>query len=355
MELKLKSLIGEKNRMNHGLQIQENYSLRNYNTFNIDVSAARFVELISDDDIKKFVSQVKVLQPIYILGGGSNVLFLNDFRGLVVSIATKRIQKIDETESSIDLECAAGETWNDVVSFCVKNNYYGIENLVLIPGTVGAAPIQNIGAYGVEIKDILINVEGFDLDSKKLLTFTNKECEFNYRSSIFKTKLNGKFLITKVRVRLSKEKKYQLNYRALNEKFGNQNIESISIQDVANYIKQIRLEKLPDHTKLGNAGSFFKNPEIDIEHLEELKKQFKGIVYFAAATGNYKIAAGWLIEECGFKGKRIGNVSCYEKQALVIVNHGGATGNEIKEYAEKIQSAVKDKFRISLIPEVNII
>lgn len=354
MELKLKLLIGEENKMSASLQILNNYSLKHYNTFNVDVNAARFVELISENDIETFINQINSLQPVLILGGGSNILLLNDFQGLVARMSTKGIKNISETENTVDLECAAGENWNDVVSFCVENDFYGIENLALIPGTVGATPIQNIGAYGVEIKDVLINVEGFDLDSRKLLTFNNKECEFGYRTSIFKTKLKGAFLITKVRIRLSKQKKYQLNYRALNEKFGNTDVEQISIRDVAGFIKQIRQEKLPDHKAYGNAGSFFKNPEIEADNLEELKKQFDGIVYFAA-KGNFKIAAGWLIEECGFKGKRIGNVSCYDKQALVIVNHGGASGLEIIEYAGKVQSAVKKKFGINLVPEVNIV
>lgn len=341
--------------MNSGLRILENYSLKNYNTFNIDVKASHFIELSSLEDIEESTNLFNDHNRILFLGGGSNILLLNDFEGLAVHISSKGIGKIEETDSFVELECAAGEVWDDVVNYCVKNNYYGIENLALIPGTIGASPIQNIGAYGVEIKDVITYVEGYDLQTNKLLTFTSEECEFDYRSSIFKTKLKGRFLITKVRIRLSKEKKYHLNYRALSEKFGHLAKEQIEICDVANYVKQIRLEKLPDHKILGNAGSFFKNPEVDSFKIEELKKHYKGIVTFATTTGTYKIAAGWLIEQCGFRGKRIGNVSCYEKQALVIVNHGDATGKEIIEYSELVQKTVNDKFGISLVPEVNII
>lgn len=341
--------------MSSKLLVKENYSLKNYNTFNLDTIAKRFIELKDDEEIKYFVQSEFVKDKILILGGGSNLLLLNDFDGIVVHLSNKGIRVITESVEDVIIECAAGEIWDDVVSFCVSNKFYGIENLALIPGTIGAAPIQNIGAYGVEIKDVLVSVEGFDLISREKRILAVSECELDYRSSIFKTKLKGRFLITKVKLRLSKRKHLHLNYRALNEKFGRGPVNQISIDDVSSYIKKIRTEKLPDNKILGNAGSFFKNPEVSPEQLSELKKQHSDIVSFATTAGTYKIAAGWLIEECGFKGKRIGNVSCYEKQALVIVNHGGATGKEIKEYSERIQGAVKNKFGINLTPEVNII
>ena len=341
--------------MSSKLLIKENHSLRNYNTFNLDTTAKRFIELTNNEEIEYFIESEFVKDRILILGGGSNLLLLNDFDGIVAHLSNKVICIIKDSVEDVIIECAAGEIWDDVVSFCVKNKFYGIENLALIPGTIGAAPIQNIGAYGVEIKDVLVSVEGFDLITREKRILTVDECEFDYRSSIFKTKLKGRFLISKVKLRLLRKKKFHLNYRALNEKFGKRPVDKISIEDVSSYVKNIRMEKLPDYKVYGNAGSFFKNPEVSHEQLSELKKLHNDIVSFATTAGTYKIAAGWLIEECGFKGKRIGNVSCYEKQALVIVNHGGATGKEIKEYSERIQGAVKNKFGINLTPEVNII
>lgn len=337
------------------LVFSENHSLKSYNTFNVDVMAAKFAELKSAQDAESFIGLFPKNEQILFLGGGSNLLLLNDFDGLVVHLVSQGIRTVEETEDSVVIECEAGEIWDDVVNFCVANQFYGIENLALIPGTVGASPIQNIGAYGVEIKDVLVSVKGFNLNSREHHIFENSACEFDYRSSIFKTKLRGEFLITKVNLRLSKRKKFQLNYRALNEKFGKKTINEIRIEEVADYIKKIRNEKLPNPNQLGNAGSFFKNPEVEHDKLSELRREHPGIVAFATVSGTYKLAAGWLIEECGFKGKRIGNVSCYEKQALVIVNHGGATGKEIKEYSEMIQTAVKNKFDVNLVPEVNII
>ncbi|OGU64496.1 MAG: UDP-N-acetylmuramate dehydrogenase [Stygiobacter sp.] len=341
--------------MNSELLIKEDYSLRDYNTFNLDTTAKKFIELKDDDEIEYFIQSEFLKEGILILGGGSNLLLLNDFNGIVAHLSNKGIRVLNESVEDVIVECEAGEIWDDVVSFCVENKFYGIENLALIPGTIGAAPIQNIGAYGVEIKDVLVSVEGFDLISREKRVLTVAECELDYRSSIFKTTLKGRFLISKVKLRLSRKKKFHLNYRALNEKFGKRSVDQISIEDVSSYIKKIRTEKLPDYKILGNAGSFFKNPEVSPEQLAELKKEHHDIVSFATTAGTYKLAAGWLIEECGFKGKRIGNVSCYEKQALVIVNHGGATGKEIKEYSERIQGAVKNKFGINLTPEVNII
>lgn len=341
--------------MTSGLKKVKNYSLKKYNTFGIDCMATQFMQLYSQEEIASFVMNYNENEPTLIIGGGSNILLLNDFKGLVVHVATKGMKVVEETDIDVILECSSGEVWEDVVSYCINNHYYGIENLTLIPGTIGASPIQNIGAYGVEIKDVLYSVEGYDLVSKEILTYYNHNCQFDYRSSIFKTKLKGRFLITKVCIKLSRQKKFHLNYRALNEKFGKYPDDSLNIAEVADYVRKIRKEKLPDHNVLGNAGSFFKNPEVDTEKLEELKKQYKGIVSFATANGLHKIAAGWLIEECGFKGKRIGNVSCYDKQALVIVNHGNASGREVKEYSELVQNAVNKKFCINLIPEVNII
>lgn len=335
--------------------IKDNAPLKKYNTFNLDVKCSKFVEVSSSEDIDKIIGNIDRNKSILILGGGSNILLLNDFSGLVIRIISKGIKIVNETKSTVDLLCAAGEIWDDVVTFCIENQFYGIENLALIPGTIGAAPIQNIGAYGVELKDVLVSVAGIELNSKEKLILSNTECEFDYRSSIFKTKLKGKFLITAVILRLNKDKKFQFSYRALSEKFGKLETNEIDIKEVADFIKKTRMEKLPDHTLYGNAGSFFKNPEINQMKFEELRNKFKNIVWFSTSEGKYKLAAGWLIEECGLKGKRIGNVSCYEKQALVIINHGKATGKEIKEFSETVQKAVLDKFGIQLRPEVNFI
>lgn len=338
------------------LSVVENSSLKNHNTFNLDVNAKRLITISRDDDYSELINFLdESNEPKFFLGGGSNILLLNDFPGSVVHLATKGIKIASETVDSIELQCEAGELWDDVVSYAVSRKYYGIENMALIPGTIGAAPIQNIGAYGSEIKDVLVSVTGIDLITKETKTLTNADCEFDYRSSIFKTALKGRFLIKSVLLRLSKKKKFLLNYRALKEKFGHKSEENISIEKVAEYIKRIRNEKLPDIKTLGNAGSFFKNPEISKLQLNELKEEFPKIISFSTTIGTYKVAAGWLIEECGFRGKRIGDVSCYSRQALVIVNHGNATGTEIIEYASQIQSAVKAKFNIVLTPEVNII
>ena len=338
------------------LIIQENISLKPYNTFGVNVKAKYFTSIQSEKKIleilksKRFGSMEKL-----ILGCGSNILFTKDYEGLIIHFVGKGISVVEEDDNSVLIESSAGELWNDLVSFCVEKKYYGIENLSLIPGTVGAAPVQNIGAYGIEVKDILESVEGIFLESREKKSFKKKECKLDYRNSIFKNELKNKFIITKVRIRLQKEKNFNLNYRALKDYLGKANKEKLTIRRVRETINKIRTSKLPDPQRFGNAGSFFKNPEVPEEKFLELKKDFEETVFFKVDRNKYKIPAAFLIEKCGFRGKRIGNVATFNQQALVIINMGTATGDEIKKFSELIQSEVREKFGIELVPEVNIL
>lgn len=337
------------------MNLQKNYSLKNLNTFGVDVNAKLFLEINSEEElIEFFTSPLSKREPILIIGGGSNILFTKDFNGIVIKYSKRGINIISESSGEVMVEANAGELWDDLVAYAVKNKFYGIENLTLIPGTVGAAPIQNIGAYGVELKDVLSTVEYFDLRDQSIKKIPNKECRFAYRDSIFKNELKGKFLITKIVLKLSKEKKINLSYKSLSEELAKYPQNEISIELVSETIKKIRESKLPDPKLLGNAGSFFKNPEIDTDSFNTFIKEFPDAIFYKQEN-RYKISAGWLIEKCGFKGMRIGNVGSYEKQALIVVNHGNATGSEIKDFADKIVYEVKNKFDVQLFYEVNII
>lgn len=338
------------------LKIEENKSLKTFNTFGVDVKAKYFTSVASEKEIleilhsKRFGTMDKL-----ILGGGSNILFTKNYDGLVIHYVEKGIRLVEENEKYAIIESSAGEVWNDLVSYCVDNKYYGIENLSLIPGTVGAAPIQNIGAYGVEIKDVFESLDGINLKTGEKKSFKRNECKFDYRDSIFKQELKGKFFVTKVRLRLNKEKNFNLNYRALKDYLGKANKEKLTINKVRETVNKIRMSKLPDPERFGNAGSFFKNPEVSEEKFLELKRDYEETVFFKLDRNKYKIPAAFLIEKCGFKGKRIGNVATYNRQALVIINMGSASGDEIKSFSEQIQFEVKEKFGIDLNPEVNII
>ena len=252
------------------------------------------------------------------------------------------------------VESSAGEKWNDFVTYCVEKGFYGVENLSLIPGTVGAAPIQNIGAYGVELKDVFESLEGILIDTGEKRIFNKHDCQFDYRNSIFKKQYKNNILITKVLFRLKREGKFNFNYRAFQSylKPGDKN--KLTLREVSELVKKIRRDKLPNPQKYGNAGSFFKNPEVDAQKIHELQERFADLVHFKVEDDKYKIAAGWLIEKCGFRGKNIGKVGTYKKQALVIINFGDATGEEIKIFSESIQKAVLNKFGVNLTPEVNI-
>ena len=336
--------------------IIENYSLRDLNTFGLDVKASYFVEIKSISDIKKLL---ELKSPEYskslVLGLGSNILFTKDFDGLVIKNSLQEIEIEDERENEVFIKAGGGIIWDDLVNYCVENSYWGIENLSLIPGTVGAAPVQNIGAYGVELKDVFYSLNGIYLDDGKSQTFSKEESQFGYRSSLFKKELKNKFLITNIILRLSKRPALRLNYRELKKKFESREENKITLREIRNSVIEIRKNKLPDPVELGNAGSFFKNPIISNNELINLQKHFKDIVYFKIDNKHSKISAGWLIEKCGLKGFRKENVGTYPKQALIIVNYGKATGKEIYEFSQKIQLKVKDKFGVLLEPEVNIL
>ena len=321
--------------------IKENFSIKNYNTFGIDVKAKYFVEASNENEAIEALRQPEFSSiPKFILGEGSNVLFIRDYVGVILRLVSSGIKILDENESSALVEAEAGETWDDLVNFCVNNNFYGIENLSLIPGTVGAAPVQNIGAYGAEFENVFDSLDGFFIVNGEKKSFNKDQCKFGYRDSIFKNELKEKF---------------NLNYRAFQDYLSAEEKEKVTLQEVSALVKKIRLSKLPDPHKLGNAGSFFKNPEVKGKKLSELKKRFNDLVFFKIENDAYKIPAGWLIEKCGFKGKKIGNVGTYKNQALVIVNYGNANGEEVQKFAFKIQQAVFEKFGVEIIPEVNIL
>ncbi len=336
------------------MNLYENYPLKHLNTFNIDVKAKYFIEIFNESELSELQKEIKSKKNVLVLGAGSNILFTKDYDGVIIKYKSSEIKVLTEYENNIIIQADAGVIWDDLVSYTVENNYYGIENLSLIPGTVGAAPVQNIGAYGTEISSVIDYVEGYFLDKFEKKIFYRDECLFNYRDSIFKKELKNNFIITSVVLRLKKEKELNISYRDIQNYFKGRNYDSISIQEVRNAVINIRKSKLPDFTKFGNAGSFFKNPEINFTHLELLKREYPDIP-FHQINDNYKIPAAWLIEKCGYKGKRKGNTGTFEKQALVIINYGNATGDEIKNFADEIKEAVKNKFNIELEYEVNIV
>ena len=337
------------------MEILKNYDLTEFNTFHIKASAKFFFEAKNDNDLKELFEsfEFKNSEKLFI-GGGSNILFTKNFDGMVILNRLKGIEVIKENNENVFVKSMGGEWWNDLVNFTVEQGYWGIENLALIPGTVGATPVQNIGAYGVELKDLLENVDAYEIETGEKKIFTKEECEFGYRDSVFKGKLKGQYFISAIILKLSKVENKNVRYRALQEYLDKNNIEVKGVKDISNAVTEIRKSKLPDPKILGNAGSFFKNIFIDKEKLEELQKIYPGIPYFEEID-NIKIPAGWLIEQCGWKGKRIGNVGVHDKQALVLVNHGGATGEGIKNLAYEIIDSVYQKFGLTLTPEVNLI
>ena len=344
------------------MQIKSNFSLKSCNTFGIDVTARLFVEVKDITELRSIITSAEYQNiPKFILGGGSNILFTGDFKGMVIKIAMKGIKVIKEDTSNVWVRAGAGEIWHEFVTYCIENNFTGIENLSLIPGLVGAAPIQNIGAYGVEVKEVFEELQGLSIEEGNEQIFTSAECAFGYRDSVFKNELKDKFVVTSVTLKLNKKPKFNVSYGAIKEVLKEMNVREISARALGEAVCQIRRSKLPDPSEIGNAGSFFKNPEIDLStqagrsFFEEIKKQYADIVSYPLKNGNIKIPAGWLVERSGWKGKRIGNTGTYKDHALVLVNYGGATGNEIKEAAMKIQDSVKKKFGITLKNEVNVI
>ena len=337
------------------MNILENISLKDYNTFGIDAKAQSFVEITSLLQLQKAL-ELTAYPTYFILGGGSNLLLTKDIDALVLYIALKGISIVEENDNEVVIKAMAGENWHELVLWTLENGYGGLENLSLIPGNVGTAPIQNIGAYGVELKDLFVSCEAMHLNSRELVEFEHGDCEFGYRDSVFKNAKKGQYVITSVKLRLTK-KDHNLStaYGAIEQELQRQQIIYPTIRDISKAVISIRQQKLPDPKQIGNSGSFFKNPVIGQKAFEKLQKKFPDIPHYRIDTDNVKVPAGWLIEQCGFKGKRIGDAAVHEKQALVLVNHGAATGTEILELAQDIQKVVKKNFKIELTPEVNII
>jgi len=337
------------------MKIERNYDLTELNTFGIVAKAKFFTEIKSEHDFWELVktSEFKNNQKLF-LGEGSNVLFTKDFDGLAILNKLKGIEILKEDAENVWLKAMGGEKWNDLVSFSVEKGYWGLENLSMVPGTVGAAPVQNIGAYGSEVKDVLEDVEAMDIENEKKKIFTNKECQFDYRDSIFKNELKGKYFITAVVFKLNKKANKNAAYKALQDYLKENKIEIKNSRDVSEAIAEIRRSKLPDPKILGNAGSFFKNVYVDIDKLLEIELQYPDIPSFEE-KGMIKIPTAWLIEQCGWKGKRVGSVGVHIKQALVLINYGGATGQEVLDLANQIIDSVHKKFGINLTLEVNLI
>jgi UDP-N-acetylmuramate dehydrogenase len=337
------------------IKILENYDLKSINTFGVPATAKYFTEINSEEELQElFQSNIFRENKKLVLGGGSNILFTKDFNGLVILNKLKGMEILEEDKESVLIRAMAGEVWHDLIEFAVGKGYWGIENLSLVPGSVGAAPMQNIGAYGEELKNTLVNVETFSLETGDKRVFSTDECALGYRDSIFKNSLKGKYFISAITVKLSKKEKKNISYKILREYLESNKIEVKNPKDISDAVSAIRRSKLPDPKVLGNAGSFFKNVFVTKEELERLQKDFPDIKFFEEVD-TVKIPAAWLIESLGWKGYREGNVGVHEKQALVLVNYGGATGDEVKNLAEKIIDSVAVKFGLKLSPEVNLI
>jgi UDP-N-acetylmuramate dehydrogenase len=337
------------------LNIQKDISLKIYNTFGIDVNARYFCEIRTIYDLQNLVlSEIFENNPCLILGEGANILFTKNFDGLVIKPVFKGIEIVDETETEIFINVQAGENWHEFVMHCCESKWNGLENLAYIPSSVGASPIQNIGAYGVEIKDVLDSLEAFNLETHDLEIFENSDCKFDYRESVFKHEYKGKYMICSVTFRLSKIPKFNTNYAAVNDELKRMNVSELTAKTIAEAITNIRKTKLPEISEIGSAGSFFKNPTVSQDLYESLKTQFPNIVAYSTDSG-MKLAAGWLIEQAGWKGFREGNAGVHTQQALVLVNYGHATGEEILNLAKRIIDSVKSTFGVELTPEVNIL
>ena len=336
--------------------IQENFSLQQYNTFGVAVFAHFFVEVKNTDQLETVLdwygSQKKM--PLLILGAGSNVLFTKDFQGLVLKLSLNGREVIEERGNNVLVQAAAGENWHDFVSWTVKKGWGGLENLSLIPGNVGTAPMQNIGAYGVEQERFFMGLKALDIKRREVRIFTKSDCSFGYRNSIFKQQEKGNWMILSVAYVLQKKPVLHLEYGAIKAVLSDKKIKIPNIKDVADAVISIRQSKLPDPQKIGNAGSFFKNPVVEKGVLQYIQKSCPEVPFFSSQEG-HKIPAGWLIEQAGWKGKRVGNCGVHKDQALVLVNYGGATGEEILKLSQKIQRSVKEKFSILLGTEVNIV
>jgi len=343
------------------MKIHNNYNLVKLNTFGIEINAKFFTEIQSETDLKELFGLPEFKRnKIIFLGGGSNVLFTENFNGMVVLNKLKGVEILKENSETVIIRAMGGVIWHDLVMFTVNHGYWGIENLSLIPGTVGAAPMQNIGAYGAEFKDTLLSVEAFEIKTGIKKVFSREECELGYRDSVFKNKLKGKYFISAVSLKLNKTEKKNIKYKALREYLEKNKIEIHNSKDISDAVASIRGSKLPDPKIIGNAGSFFKNVFVEKIKMQTLLATHPDMPHFKEDK-SIKIPAGWLIEQCGpangtsWKGYKIGNVGVYEKQALVLVNYGKADGKEIIGLANKIIASVKEKFDLELLPEVNIV
>ena len=328
------------------------YSLLSHNTFGIDVSAARFLEYASVEELQQQIAQGAVTTPFLHIGGGSNLLFTKDYDGLILHSCIEGIEVTEEDERTVSVRVGAGVVWDDFVAYCVAHGWYGAENLSLIPGEVGAGAVQNIGAYGVEVKDLITAVETVNIQGDQRV-YSIEECGYAYRNSIFKRPENKSVFITYVRFRLSKEEYYTLDYGTIRQELGK--YPELTLPVVRKVIIDIRESKLPDPKVMGNAGSFFMNPIVSKEKLLALQQEYPQIPYYELADGQVKIPAGWMIDQCGWKGKSLGPAAVHDKQALVLVNRGGAKGSDIIALSDAVRASVREKFGLDIHPEVNFV
>ena len=336
------------------MNIIKQQSLKKYNTFGIEAFATEFCEVNSPAELAVVLKENQQ-KKLFILGGGSNMLLTQNIDALVLHINNKGIEVIEENDDFVWVKGNAGEVWHEFVQFCIQKNYGGIENLSLIPGNVGTAPMQNIGAYGVEVKDYIVEVQTLELETGNERIFTNEECNFGYRESIFKNELRGKYVLVAVTFKLTKQNhQFHVDYGAIKTELDSEQIINPTIQDISRAVIKIRESKLPDPSQIGNSGSFFKNPVISNDEFAEIEKKHPQIAHYKTDSG-IKLAAGWLIEQAGWKGKRFGDAGVHDKQALVLVNYGNATGKEIYDLSEQIIEDVKAKYGVTLEREVNII
>lgn len=334
--------------------IQQHVNLKAFNTFGISVVAEHFARFETTSELQAILKQAGK-QELLILGGGSNLLLTKDVKALVLKNEIKGIEIMQEDETSLIIRVGAGEVWHDFVRYCVDRNYAGVENLSLIPGSVGASPMQNIGAYGVEIKDVFEALEAYHIESGEIHRFSNADCQFGYRESVFKKELKGQYIITHVHFKLSKEARINSAYGAIESELQARGIEHPSIKDISDVVIAIRQSKLPDPAKIGNAGSFFKNPVVPFSVFEQIKQTHPDAPSYPAGNGVVKIPAGWLIEQAGWKGKTFEHYGVHKNQALVLVNYGGATGEQIWNLSTEIKDDIFEKFGVELEREVNII
>ena len=332
--------------------MEQKYSLLSHNTFGIDVSAARFLEYASVDELQRLIDSGQVTSPYLHIGGGSNLLFTKDYEGTVLHSRIEGVEVVDETDDDIVVRVGAGVVWDDFVDYCVKHNWYGAENLSLIPGEVGASAVQNIGAYGVEVKDLIVRVETLNIEGKERV-YDISECGYSYRDSIFKRPANKSVFVTYVSFKLSKKEYYTLDYGTIRREL--EKYPTVTLETVRRVIIAIREEKLPDPRVMGNAGSFFMNPIVSRIKFEALQEEYPHMPFYEIDADRIKIPAGWMIDQCGWKGKALGPAAVHDKQALVLVNRGGARGADVMALSDAVRASVREKFGIDIHPEVNFI